>query len=101
MRDMRIQRFYCKQKRTARISAPWAAKLIRVDGIWIAYESAQEAEENHGPLPKACECAGVVVPPRMARVGRSDGKKAPRVLPRGREDFAEWVRIREFYGRFN
>lgn len=45
---MRVQRFPFKSRRVTRKHAPWAQAVVRVGDICIAYESADEARENHG-----------------------------------------------------
>lgn len=47
---MRVQRFPFKSRRVTRKHAPWAHAVVAVDGICIAYESADEARENHGSV---------------------------------------------------
>lgn len=45
---MRVQRYPFKSRRVTRKHAPWASAVVRVGDICIAYESADEARENHG-----------------------------------------------------
>ena len=44
----RIQRFYGTTLYKVRTLAPWAKKIAKVDGIYIAYESEEEYAERHG-----------------------------------------------------
>lgn len=40
---MRKQFIECKTRRTAARQAPWAAAIIKVDGGYLAFESAADA----------------------------------------------------------
>lgn len=46
----RIERFRNMSKKTAGKRAPWAQRIVTVEGIHVAYENAQDAEEEHGTL---------------------------------------------------
>ena len=46
----RVERFTNMTKRTAKKRAPWAQRIVTVGKIHVAYENAQDAEEEHGTL---------------------------------------------------
>jgi len=44
---MRVQRFPYKTARVVREHAPWAEKIVKVGAIYVAYERAEDAMEEH------------------------------------------------------
>lgn len=46
----RVSRFTLKSSRAVRKLFPWASRLVRVDGVWVAYEAAEDALEEHGVM---------------------------------------------------
>jgi len=46
----RVERFRQMSRATAKKRAPWAERIVSVDGIHVAYENAQDAEEQHGAI---------------------------------------------------
>lgn len=47
---MRVERFRGVSRPTVKKRAPWAKVIVRVDTVLIAYESQEEAMEEHGPV---------------------------------------------------
>ena len=47
---MRVQRFSYKTAAAVRKHAPWAKKIVRVGSIFVAYERAEDAVEEHGAM---------------------------------------------------
>lgn len=43
----RVERFRFKSARVVRQHAPWAERIVRVGSIFVAYERAEDADEEH------------------------------------------------------
>lgn len=58
----RVQRSTLKSSKAVRKLFPWASRLVRVDGVWVAYEAAEDAQEEHGPVCGKVDSAGTYDP---------------------------------------
>lgn len=47
---MRVERFAFKSARTVRLHAPWAKRIVRIGRLWVAYERAEDADDEHGKM---------------------------------------------------
>lgn len=57
----RVSRSTLKSAKAVRKLFPWASRLVRVDGVWVAYEDESDALEEHGS-PHVTRCDGVSLP---------------------------------------